>query len=717
MPDGRVRRGRRSWAPLAALALVAPGLIAPSAGVPLPAPDAPAARAPATVPTYAPQLEIDPASWWTDTGNVTPVTAVWTAAPPGCRLVPLWYRWSPGSTGFEGELAPLAGPTTNFTALGGTSGPSSLDVVGASQVVCGRDSTTVVARASATYAVDAALSIRAVHAVLPPAGSGLSAEALGTIVGGRAPYLVSVDWGDGPTTSVTVSSAGNFSVSGGSVGPGFDPRVTVSDAAGVVARARSEENGTVGGPLQIALVPSSWGAEVGVPLRIAIVSSVAADAFSTAAVCEEVGGRSDAALDADDFACDFATPGTANISVTAEETGFPYASAYAQLIEPVAPLPTVAIGNATVPGETGRTSYVPVTVAGGVPPLRLRAGFEGNDSTAARRVATDGTYLLAMNASRPGTEEAVVSVVDALGVAATNASAPIEIAPALAAAARVGATPASGGTAIAVAGSIVAGVPPFDWAMVPDTPVVGNSTSAGTAVGPGPFAASSTAHAEGPINVSVDLVDAAGAEWSSTESVMGVPALLLTAVGRTGPAGGWSVEVGVVGGAPPFELWANGTDGTSVQRSIGADGDSTVSAPSAAGPLTIEVTVVDRLGVAATANVSVVATPLAAVSPLLGEVGAIATIVGVAAVVVGWRRRRGRRPPVDPAPPDPVPVIRGIVEPADGVDRGTVELLAEEEGVPIEAARAAVDRLIADGRLQAERGDDGEEILAWRDPP
>ncbi len=73
-----------------------------------------------------------------------------------------------------------------------------------------------------------------------------------------------------------------------------------------------------------------------------------------------------------------------------------------------------------------------------------------------------------------------------------------------------------------------------------------------------------------------------------------------------------------------------------------------------------------------------------------------------------WRRvrlPRGTR--------DPVAVLRRIIEPSDGVERSVVEMLAEEEGVGRALVAATLDRLRRDGSLRAERGPDGEEVLAW----
>lgn len=78
-----------------------------------------------------------------------------------------------------------------------------------------------------------------------------------------------------------------------------------------------------------------------------------------------------------------------------------------------------------------------------------------------------------------------------------------------------------------------------------------------------------------------------------------------------------------------------------------------------------------------------------------------------------WGWLLPRRTP-SPAPrPDPVPIVRSIIAACDGVDRSTVELLAEERGVDAASVSRTLERMRRDGSLRYERGTDGEEVLAW----
>jgi hypothetical protein len=95
--------------------------------------------------------------------------------------------------------------------------------------------------------------------------------------------------------------------------------------------------------------------------------------------------------------------------------------------------------------------------------------------------------------------------------------------------------------------------------------------------------------------------------------------------------------------------------------------------------------------------------------------GPLAILVLTVAAPVGlilWRRRVRKKPAVTPGP-DPAATLRRIIEPAEGAERFTVELLAEEAGIPLAVVRSTIDRLVSEGRIRSESGADGEEVLSW----
>ena len=88
-------------------------------------------------------------------------------------------------------------------------------------------------------------------------------------------------------------------------------------------------------------------------------------------------------------------------------------------------------------------------------------------------------------------------------------------------------------------------------------------------------------------------------------------------------------------------------------------------------------------------------------------------VVGTTGAGALFWRRHARRKAVARPGPNPEEELKRIIEPADGAERFTVELLAEEAGIPLSVVRTTIDRLVAEGRVHSESGADGEEVLSW----
>ena len=708
--------GRACAVALSVVALL--GIVPPSGGAPAPGLGD---RAAAAIAAPGPNLTIDPSDWWSIGGSTTTVAASWTAVPAGCGLSPEWYRWSIAAGGSEGLLDSTDGPTVNFTANSAASGVTDLVAEAAALLVCGANESSVFRIANSTLHVDAAMSLRAIRLAAPPRGDPGSAVIDGTLTGGEPPFELTVDGGDGNSTSAPVAADGNFSIVGRAGAAPVAPSVVATDAAGLIARATVEENSTGSGNFDVTIVPSTYVADAGVPVAFHVASNGPGN-WSMFTACTGPVASPDLARasPAQTFSCTFSFPGVANISVVAVQDHSPYSVSYAQILEPVEPRFAVVAEPTVAPGEVGRTSYVPFDLTGGVPPYRLSWRFVGNGSASTAVVGQDGTFLAPATPSVAGAEEVVVNATDALGLPAAGASGSITVDGPLSAQVVDRGEPVPGGTALILSGSAVAGAPPYDWTVV-DTAPLTNETSAGGALGAaGSFAWNGTARAEGPQGATLVIVDAAGAIAPRAVTVDAVPRLAVTLVTAADGAGRWSAAVEIAGGVPPYEAFVNATGAISWNRSGLERGpwNFTVDA-GAAGNLTVRLVVVDRLGIVARASAFVTvkaAPPAPAAGAALDTVPAVVVLVGIAAAAAFWWRRRSR-PPAASTAVDTVAVLRAILEPADGADRAVVELLAEEHGVPIAEVRSTLDRLIGDGTVIAERGPDGEEVLAWRGAP
>lgn len=656
-------------------------------------------------------------------GSSAPATGTWIDVPPGCTLEPVWFQWWISTGGAEGAVAPTNRSATNFTGVIGATGTTTIEVASLGSVDCGANRTSVVRTANATFHVDAPLDILGFHTAVAPAGPPARVVAVGVLVGGDPPFSLAIDWGDGNVTNASRPSDGSFAIAGGGRPGGGQPIVTATDAAGLTARARSEENATASDGFVIALTPSSWTAEVGLPVSFRIAATVPSSNYSTISVCEDdpVGplARSDA-LPGGGFSCTFASAGTANVSVVAVEESFPFAVSTAELHEPVAAPFAFAVGAPSeLHGEVGRAAYVPISVTGGVAPIRLEWRFVGNDSEATSIVDRDGSYFAPVTPTVPGTEPVEVSGADALGMPSENASVSLAVEAPLAGQAAVGATPAPGGTELQLSASIVSGVPPFDWAVEENVPLANSTGFGGTLPSAGPFGWSATVRAEGPQTPSLIVVDSLGAVWTYRSSVDAVPPLGVELRAAASGSDLWTAVVELTGGAPPLSFQLNSSDGTSFNRTGLTDGSYRVMVrASSGGNLSLRVTALDRWGVSAraTAWVAVTGGPAPAGFPAGSLAVGSAVALGIGGGLAFWRYRR-HSPGIEAPPVDPISILRGIIAPADGADRGVVELLAEEQGVSLAEVRSTIDRLVSAGTILSERGADGEEILAWRPLP
>jgi hypothetical protein len=703
---------------LAVLVLTTP----PNAGAAR-SPAAPAARASAP----SPRLVVDPESWFLPAGNITPFVATWVNPNPGCALSPFWYRWSLTGSAAEGTLDPTVGAAVNFSASSVETGGTTLTVRSAGVLQCGDHQSAIVATAEANVTVVAPIFIQNLSVGPDPVSVGATTYLHGTLGGGVPPYSVRIVWGDGTVVEITLVTSGSFSVSHSFPAGEYLPEVLVGDSTGLLAEAFAAEAVAVSDSLVAGITTDRTEADVGAPVHFVGTTLHEPARSENGWNCSNERGALAPADGSVEFLCSFLDPGIGEAFFEAVPPA-PLAPVNSTLFESIVPLPTLEAATPALTDEVGQPSSAAFIVAGGVPPFRLDWSETGAPGGGILTVLADGRVVLPIDPAIAGSLELAAELTDADGFDTSNATTRVEVEPALNDSIAENRTASGEGIDLAIASTVTAGEPPFQWAVIPESIPPNETSPAGSLGSVGDFDWSGTYRTEGWTVVTVTVVDAAGGFTASTldfETVVPLSGnLSVTATGAQ--SGTFDLDLSISGGLPPFSLVLSASDGATWNRSLASDGSVnwTLQAPSG-GKLLLQIVASDGFGTVLEWNKTVVVAagpsyvPPASVSGLdLGLLGA-EVLLTTSALTAGYyllRRRRARARSV--VAPDPVAVLRGIIEPADGADRTTVELLAEEAGIPLDQVRATIDRLIVAGSIRSESGGDGEEVISWSaDPP
>lgn len=676
----------------------------------------------ATVPELISNVSvaIDPASWWMPNGSNVTLAATWVGTPAGCSLAPSWFRWAIAPGGSEGALATTNGSTAMFIASDAGTGTTTVVVHTAALLDCHGNVTAAFSRGSAVITVAAPLSLSNISVSNDPVAPGSATGLGGTLVGGDPPYHLRVDWGDGSASYANVSLPGPFSMAHTYSGEGtFEPILLATDAAGHIDQGSPEGPLYVSATFSAAIAPSTFIADIGVPVLFDIRTIDTPKAFSSLFACGDATPADLGETLGLAYGCAFTSEGLDPVSFEAVGADPPFPVVNAGFDETVVPPPSVDFPAAAPAGEVNGTLYAPVLLSGGVAPFTLDWSLVGTGRAGCAAVSSDGTAYLLLRPSLAGAFLLSVVASDALDVATPPIEEVIDVAPALAVWATAASEAAGNEVAVNLSSGAFEGTPPFDWTVVPGAPASNSTAEAGVLDDPGAFVWNATYREEGTLDVAVEVVDAAGASTVLNLTVILVPSLSVSAdVDPVGP-GLVTLRLSVSGGLAPFIYQWSDSSGESWNGSAPVTGTFVLrEATEESGRCTFTVHVVDALGVSATASISRNVT--APESGFAGDPGAAEVLLGtalsalaVAALFLFRRRRRA----VNPSPPDPVAILRETIEPSDGVDRGLVELLAEERGLSLEVVRATLERLKANGTVRAGRGSDGEEVLAWVESP
>lgn len=692
-------------------------------------------------------VTLDPPAYWMRTGANLTLEAAWSAGTPSCNVTPLWYRWSVDEGSATGFLNDTAGPSVTFTADSFGTGAAKVAVQSGAVFDCGSEETVLESARTANISIVVALSLSVIEIAPLPLLPGAPATLTGRIDGGEPPYTIGVSWGDGNHSLVAVPSDGAFSIGHRFLAGEFVPYVVVEDSAGDLVNASAPESVLVGVGLEVGILPTSYVAEVGVPVQFTgiAVGQSAGDVplYDCSSGTATAKALVSAAPNDTAFACTFSSLGTAEVlfGEFPSRPGEPSASVV--LYETVVAPPSVSTRSVEAVGEVGGIALVRVHLSGGALPGSLTWNFSGSRSGEEKIIEADGEGVVTLPLAAAGDFPIGFWWDDSLGVLGTNATSSVRVDPSLNATATGGSTIVSNHALLGVSGYVFSGCPPFSWWSIPSSAASNSTIEYGSRGDIGRFSWSGEFAREGNLSVAVGVSDGCGVTWQSTLVLSLVPAPaaeFAAAPGPTRPNETLSINASVRGGAAPFRLEVHASDNESWNRTLPAEGTyQFLFLTDGNGTLELVLSLSDSLGAVVAENLSVflVRPPDPTIPPpgpepppstVPGPSGnatatsvydptwllAVVLVAGCAGTAF-WmlRRDRGRKERRDVPGPDPVATLKQIIEPADGAERFTVELMAEEAGVPLADVRATIDRLVTEGRVHSESGADGEEVLSW----
>jgi hypothetical protein len=369
-------------------------------------------------------------------------------------------------------------------------------------------------------------------------------------------------------------------------------------------------------------------------------------------------------------------------------------------------------------------------VTGGVGPFAVQWAIVGGSSNGSTVVPGDGTYVGAVVPESPGPVWVIGSVVDTWNRSFSGSS---PLGHATASPSLVpGSVPfAEVGYPTPVSVVVADGTPPFAWSVSPVPGVSSESPTDGTLLEDGAIAFQVTFDRPGNYSLPVRLADAAGLVREANVSLVVSGGLNLSvALGSPTVTVGATVSVvaSITGGLPPYAYRFALSDNEQTSGNVSSAGPVRWSAtPVTTGYLSLHGTVVDGTGRIANVTLTLyVGSPTASsgstagapsdAGPVAAGAAAAGAVLGIVGVVLlrRWWRWPSRRAPPEPAGRAERAVVRELLADADdGMDRATLELLAEERHLTpsdVATALAAWERA---GRVQTEEADDGREVVRW----
>jgi hypothetical protein len=676
-------------------------------------------------------IAVSPASWTMVAGTSVSLQA-YLVGGSGCFGQVTLFTWAfSAGSGPLGYLNSTQGASNQFRAFPYGSGVTELDVDAVGLEWCGLFAENFSASTSVPVRVVAPLLVEGLVPSGDPVVPGSSVTLTADLLGGLPPYRAYFEFGDGGEGVAFSSSAGNLSVTHVYTAGTYAPSVTVVDGLGEAGNASASRPILASPRIALSIEAPRNDLDLGVPLLL------------TAQVLNSVGTFTISWNDSDgnrgvgdSFALNASRPGPD--VVTAEVTDGAGDRGNASVTLSVAPALAVSGSSSSGTIDLGGVVRLSVAIEGGCAPYRLSAESVpgGSRFTLMAIVAHQVVGALVPDATGPFWAE--VDVADSFDVT-DSILVPLGTVvnvPAL----EVNLTATSGevGLPLGLVATVLGGASPINWTVDSTAPLGTSTPRLGTLDGDGVFAWSGSVAASGLIGLAVTVRDGTGATvvWNRSISIASALKVSLVAASNGTASHAWPVAVAVDGGLPPYAIDLSGNDGENRAGNLSGPGTFAWSpVPADPGPWSVEVVVQDALGATAATgfNATVSAGPAAPVAPNPGSsdpggssasefdgafAGGLGAALGVGLIgTVGWFLLRGRLRPARPSAgrvsPTALAAVRRLVTENEGIDRETLGLLAEEEGVEEAAVEAALLRWEALGRIRREPSGDGGSTLAW----
>lgn len=681
-----------------------------------------------------PTLSIAPGSWSMEAGASVTLTGMLTGFAVGCSLDWATFAWSlPGIAEYDGFLNASVGPSVRFTSLPSAAGAMTIDAIANGVMECDGVPHSLSSDGWAGVAVLAEEEVGPLQLLPDPALPGERVVLEWSVSGGVAPYTAEVDFGDGASTSFTVSSPGEPFVAHRYAAGQFEPVVRMLDATGRELPTGSTEPLVVTAGLAASIGLAAVAVDVGVPFQLTANVTGGTPPF----VYSWSDSLGDSSLSA---TWDLSAPTTQNLTVHLTVLDRLGEEVSVSRTIPVALPPSLTASTPSATVDVGRSFPFSLAVSGGVPPYRLTWSFSPNATPQSADLATAGRTLEPAVAQVPGEVWVTAEVQDAAG-AVRSTTVPLAEAFALPRVSILSSpTLGEAGVPLAFTAIVEGGAPPVNWTWMASDPAENDSPASGGLPGPGEVRWRVAFDPAANVEWVVEITDAAGTTVSANGSLVllaPVQAGLTVGSASSTAVGEVPAFADVSGGRPPYACTLWWSDGASAYGNLSAPGtlqfNATIAQP---GPLGARLAVVDALGgvVVTRSNVTVLGAPAAPLptpappSNPDGASGSSTSSLGSWAVGIGglgvaaalfllprWRRRsaRGGRREDDAAA---MGAVRRLLKGTDGLERETLYFLADEEGVDGRAAGVAVDRWSRAGRILVEAGVDGGDLIRWIDP-